>query len=84
VPVSAATWHHLVVTYDGATLRIYLDGSLSNSRASTTGVTNTPAGFYIGGDALDEAPLSGSIADVAVYTSALSATQVAAHFNARN
>jgi hypothetical protein len=83
VPVSAAAWHHIVVTYDGNTLRIYLDGSLSNSRASTTGVTNTPATLYIGGDALDSEGLNGSIADVAVYGSALSATQVAAHFNAR-
>jgi hypothetical protein len=82
-PVSAAAWHHVVVTYDGAKLRIYLDGSLSNSRDSTTGVTNTSAGISIGADANGAAPLNGSIADVAMYNYALSSSQVAAHYNAR-
>ena len=75
------TWHHFVWTKNGATNKVYLDAvdvtpTITN-QTFTTGGTNAdqwagfPGFFYNG--ALDE---------LAVYTSALSAARVSAHFAA--
>jgi len=32
------TWYHLVATYDGSQMRIYIDGKLDSSRAYTSGI----------------------------------------------
>lgn len=71
------TWHHFVLTYDGTTLRGYLDGAM---------VTNTAAsgaGSIVISDAIDiGVNLNGSdygvgvYDDVAYFSSALSADQV--------
>ena len=36
-----ANWHHLAVTYDGATMKAYLDGVISATTFSQTGNINT-------------------------------------------
>lgn len=75
----ADVYRHFVVTYDGSTVRWYVDG-VQNSSASVTYPTNAGTsslklgtGDQAGQQSLDE---------VAVYNSALSATRVAAHFTA--
>jgi len=74
-------WHHLVGTSDGTTTRIYVDGVLEKSATPTfssftysgarIGINN-PGGYY---------PFNGSIDEVAVYNTALSATDVSQMYN---
>jgi hypothetical protein len=66
-------WHHYVITSDGATLKLYVDGLLHGSAAAAvSGVMNR----------LSVGAVDGVVDDVAIYTTALSATQVAAHYQA--
>ena len=78
-------WHHLVVTYDGATsIGVYVDGAAVGSAQSTSGTLATVldvTGLEVG---RDDAPsfFSGTLDEAAVYGTVLSASRVAAHFAA--
>jgi hypothetical protein len=74
-------WHHLVVTYDGANTKLYVDASLRATAASVGG-TGHLAPFQIGGFISGAEVCYGLIAEVAEYNFALSAAQVSAHFAA--
>lgn len=82
VPAPALnTWSHVVATYDGSTMRVYVNGALGASAASTMSMTNNGASFRIGTDGQWAGDVwLGDLDDVAVYTSALNATQVQDHF----
>lgn len=82
-------WHHVVGTVSAAGMSLYVDGKVVASRADTTGGRSLNGYWRIGGDAISGWPnnpssayLNGAISDVAVYPSALSATQVNAHWMA--
>ena len=79
----AGVWHDVVGTYDGATVRIYVDGLLSNS-ASYSGTINYPASplILIGKNSVTATYFNGSIDEVAVYGLPLSAARIAAHYAA--
>lgn len=68
-------WHHFVASYDGATVRGYVDGELVGSAAFSQSLATTATNLTVGwrGPAVDE---------LAIYPTALSASQVAAHFAA--
>ncbi len=69
--------HHVVGTYDGQAMRLYVDGVLASSR-SLPGVTlNTNVELRVGGGNNDE-----TIDDVAIYRQVLSPAQVQRHFDA--
>lgn len=80
-------WHHVVGTYDGANLRLYVDGALvagptactGNLRANGTDIT---AGAYDLDGFGANYRYTGSLARAAVYPVALSAARVTAHFAA--
>jgi len=74
-------WHYIVGTYDGARIKAYRDGVLGDDWASTGTITATAAAFEIARiSAQDYYP--GSVAHVALYSSALSLAQVENHWNA--
>jgi RHS repeat-associated protein/uncharacterized repeat protein (TIGR01451 family) len=91
-------WHHLAGTYDGATMNLYVDGVLKGSRTLRASGTQSNAfcmGALLklcgqnptGCNQPPCTPASGSFAkgsidEVAVYTSVLSAGQIASHFSA--
>lgn len=83
-PVVGA-WSHVVATFDGTITVIYLDGV---EVASNTGSAASPIGggagsFVIGdNDPGQFNKLAGDLDELAVYGSALSPAQVAAHFEA--
>jgi len=81
-PIERWTWHHLVFTRDGQTIRVYLDGKLEiDGEADMT----LPAGvdqLFIGGRNDGFATWEGRLDEVAVYDRVLSAEQAAKHYTA--
>jgi hypothetical protein len=81
--LAAGTTYHIVVTYDGSNLRLYVNGALANGPvASSRSLPNTAAVLTLGNSSATGDPYGGLLDEVAIYTSALSATQVADHYNA--
>lgn len=82
--ITASNWNHLVCTYDGTNLRIYVNGVLANTTASTisgnvTGGSNLQ---MMQSDAGNVSYGNGTIAIARVYSSALSLANVQQNFNA--
>lgn len=82
--LSLNAWHHIVCTWDGATLRLYADGAQVASGAQSPGPTAGINTLYIGRrhDAGNAPFFPGRIDEVAIYSAALSAARVTAHYNA--
>lgn len=72
-------WHHLVVTRSASTSTIYLDGSNIGSFAAAAQAA-VPCQFALGAAVGDTSIASANLAEVALYTSVLSAGRVTAHF----
>jgi prepilin-type N-terminal cleavage/methylation domain-containing protein len=79
--IKTGSWIHGVFTYDGVTLRAYVNGSLIGSAAKTLDNTNTI--FTIGrwDSAHANYYFDGRIDDVRAYNRALSAVEVTALYN---
>ncbi len=67
--LTTSTWHHLVTSYDGTTVRQYIDGSLSNS-AVFNGSWSTLNNFYVGFDPSSGNLYQGYIANLEVWNGA--------------
>jgi hypothetical protein len=79
--VNINTWYNAVVTYDGATLKLYLNNALSQSLSvASTAMTSTlnyrVARRWDGYDSFD-----GYVPIAMVYNRALSATEIGQNFN---
>jgi hypothetical protein len=77
-PLSANVWYHIAGTYDGTTLRVYLNGVL---QATTPGVPAplAPTGsLYMGGGSRPNTNFAGSIDDVLLYQRALTDPEILA------
>jgi len=76
-------WHYSVLTYDNAVLRLYIDGSLVASKATTAIPDNTgtqPLRLGMNSQALDRAYV-GYADEVRVWNRALTAQEVSDQFN---
>ncbi|MFL5833547.1 MAG: PKD domain-containing protein [Solirubrobacterales bacterium] len=85
--VAPNTTHHLVGTYDGTRARIYVDGVeranvLFNSDPTWSSSRDLQIGRPISTTSLAQRYLQGVIDEPALYTTALSASTVLAHYNA--
>jgi RHS repeat-associated protein len=85
------TWHQVVVTYDGSTLALYVNGQLASSQATawtSRGGLNTALdgnGLVLAHDfwcGVGCTELFGNLDEVSVYSSALAAGAVSTHFAA--
>jgi len=79
--IAVGSVYHVVVTYDGATVKMYVNGALESSAALPTYVpaTATQQGFGIGSrDGNTTGPTY--IQDVALYSRALSAADILTHY----
>lgn len=77
--LSKNVWHHVAGTWDGAKVRLYLNGALDNtpkSRAAPIG-TDTRA-VYLGGRIGSTDVVTGSVDDVRFYNRCLTAAEIAA------
>jgi len=84
-PLVAGRWYHVAITYDGTTLRLYLDGTEVETQAPSGDLPDTTAAFRIGGTDYDtgHSRWVGGLDEVAIYTSVLSPQQILAHYTAR-
>jgi hypothetical protein len=72
------TWSHLAATYDGSTLRLYVNGTQVSSRAVTGAMRVTSGALRIGGNAVWNEWFAGRIDEVRVYNRALAAADIQA------
>jgi hypothetical protein len=72
------TWTHLAVTYDGATLRFYVNGTQVSSALQTGVLTASANPLEIGGDGIYGQYFAGVIDEVRVYNIALAPSQIQA------
>jgi acid phosphatase type 7 len=76
-----STWHHVVATKNGTSVRLYLDGRDVTGTVSNTTMPNNTMPLAIG-QSTGTAYFSGTIDEVALYNVALSASQVSSHYSA--
>jgi hypothetical protein len=82
-PLAMNRWHHLVGTYDGTAVRLYVDGQLDGQAAASGPVNLTDDVLAIGRlGSVDANHFYGDLDEVAVYDHALPAGRVAAHHQA--
>jgi hypothetical protein len=76
--VTLSGWHHVAGSYDGFTLRAYLDGAIDGSTSPGAGfTTNLAATWRIGVNKGEAAAFDGKIADVGFWERALLPAEVA-------
>lgn len=75
--INTGMWHHVAARYNNSTLSIWLDGRMVNSApVSFSGVSSSPLIFgTIIGNGFEQ-PLVGGLADVRVWSSALSDSEI--------
>ena len=82
--LDTATWYHITGTYDknggSDNLKMYVNGSLVESKTYTGSISSTVLKFDIGKYGNDY--FNGSIKQVYIFNRALSATEILAYFNA--
>lgn len=76
-------WHHIVSTWDGTTLNLYLDGKLLSNSFTTSSYTKTFGNTWIGRipDIADPRYFNGKIDQVRVFDYARTPAQVAWDYN---
>ncbi|TCO51096.1 concanavalin A-like lectin/glucanase superfamily protein [Kribbella antiqua] len=82
--VNDGLWHHLVKTYDGTSIGLYVDGVALAPQAAVRATVMDPYGFSIGAalntlDPNSPAYFDGTIDEVAIYTAALNQATVTNH-----
>jgi len=85
--VNDTQWHHLVVTDNGTTMKIYVDGNLSNSSSSGTPQWAATMYSYAGALRPEGSALywfNGTLDNIMVYNRALTAAEVSQHYTSLN
>lgn len=81
VPV-AGQWYHVVGTYDGATIKIFVNGVLQNSQALVTTIGNNAYALYLGENSQQTGRnWNGDIDEVMIFDRALPDTEVLSMYN---
>jgi hypothetical protein len=74
--IALNAWSHLAATYDGSTLRLYVNGTQVSSQTIAGSILGSSGPLRIGGNTVWGEWFKGSIDDVRVYDRALSAAEV--------
>jgi hypothetical protein len=83
--ISTGVWTHLAWTYDQATMRLYLNGQLVATNAvGAKAIVSSSSTLRISGDDNNHVYFDGMIDEPSVYSRALSASEIAAIYNAGN
>ena len=76
--LAANAWTHLASTYDGANLRLYVNGTLVKTLAQTGNIAASTGALRFGGNAIWGEWFAGSLDDVRIYNKALTAAEIQA------
>lgn len=81
---SVGAYHHLVVTYDGAKMRLYVNGGLAGEGNGGVDVGSPEDALLVIGDIVSTSyfKYQGLVDELAIYDKALLPNRVAAHFAA--
>jgi hypothetical protein len=75
-------WNHLAATFDGTTLRLFVNGTQVSSRAVTGDITTSASPLRLGGNAVWGEYFGGLMDDVRIYNRPLSVEEIQADMNA--
>lgn len=75
-PISLNTWYFVCATYDGTTMRMYLNGVEEASTPHAGGIHNSTANFYIGARGGPAEYLNGSLSQIGTVNRALVSNEV--------
>lgn len=83
VTILDTAWHHVAVTKNGAASLLYIDGVDVTDTVTDATLADTATDLYVGrrGGAADEW-FNGSVDEVAIYDTVLSAAEILAHYEA--
>ena len=80
--LSPSTWTHVAATYDGAQIRLYVNGTQVAAVARTGTYEQNTNPLWIGGNAVYGEHFQGRIDDLRIYNRALSVTEIQSDMNA--
>ncbi|MDA0180308.1 DUF4082 domain-containing protein [Solirubrobacter phytolaccae] len=76
-----STWAHLTMTWDGATLKTFVDGAQVGSQAAPAPLVTSAGQLRIGGDSVRNGWFNGLIDEVRVYNRALTPAEIGTDMN---
>ncbi len=75
--LSTGTWYHVVLTYDGSNVRLYVNGVQDGSAAATGTITTSTADLLFGSQYTSGGgKFTGTLDDVRIYNRALSSSEI--------
>jgi len=82
---AANTWYHVAGSYDGSTLRIYINGALQQSAAYTGSIASNTNALFIGENSQNRGRYwNGDIDEVKIFTQVLSGAAISAGYANEN
>lgn len=81
--VPLRTWTHLALSYDGTTMKLYINGVKDSEFEGARIVPNGAAGLYVGGTADGSLSFAGRLCDARVWDVARTDAEIAASYNCR-
>ena len=79
--VNDGNWHFVVGTYDGSTIKLYIDGSLSTSVSASGSIQTGSNPVEIGTRTAISYYFNGDIDEIGIWSRALSSTEVSELYN---
>ena len=82
--VRAGEWYHVVGTYDGSAVKLYINGQLIGQNAASFALNYDTTPLFLGssGQSYFDGKLSGALDETAIYNRALTANEVQAIYAA--
>ena len=75
------SWSHVAATFDGSTLRLYVNGAQVGSRPASGTIVTSASALRIGGNTIWGEYFRGQIDDVRIYNEALTAAAIQTDMN---
>lgn len=85
--ISLNTWTHVILVYDGSSVKFYVDGALDSSVSVSGTFSNANANAYIGANpdrSGTELPFKGVLDDIQIYNRTLSDSEIFSLYSENN